>query len=282
MIYNAEQTTDRAKVEALLNKGSATNALTGDAIKYRANAITLTASAAKFPTNKWLSDKEVEILALTLKPNATPVSHKWTVKPSGREETRVFYNIADVANPQTVADAAKLYPVSAASGQAFSGDLALTLLRAAIANKYKSPFWTTLAGAEMIGLQITDVNAGVSTPVSVRFPGSKTFFNAAQTNNPAKVETAAYKAKFQPRSAMSGGMYNGPAQTVLSTAAMENRHSSVYWLTRKQATFLGVEIMPGEKPTEIATDEGSIRLFNASQTNSKDAIRARFTKNKAF
>ena len=104
---------------------------------------------------------------------------------------------------------------------------------------------------------------------------SVTFFNADQTNNAAKV---AKQAQFQQRSAMSGGNFTGSAQTVLSTAAMKNRHSSVYWLTRKQATFLGFEITAGQEPTEIAMNEGSIHVFNASQTNSKDAIGARFKK----
>ena len=106
-----------------------------------------------------------------------------------------------------------------------------------------------------------------------------TFFNADQTNNAAKVAAQAYKAPFKalgPRSAMTGVPYKGSMNNVLYTAAKTNQHSSVYWLTQKQATFLGFEITAGQKPTEITLDDkGIIRLFNASQTNSKDVIEAR-------
>ena len=290
MIYNAEQTTDPAKVGTLKDRIITTYALSGEEMNPKSDvASALMASAAKFPTSKWLSDKEVKGLALALKPNATPVSVTFKVSdktalPDGkesvteREVTMVFYNVADVANPQTVADAAKLYPVSAATGKAYPSKMALPLLRAAIANKYTSPYWTTLVGVKMMGLSVKDASAGVD------IPGEKvmTFFNADQTSNAAKVAVHAYKAKFQtkfqPRSAMSGAVLTGSA-SVLSTAAMKNRHSSVYWLTQKQATFLGYEITAGQEPTEITMDDkGVIRLFNASQTNSKDAIEARFKK----
>ena len=285
MFFNAEQTTDPAKVEAFKGRMKPTHALTGEKIDGP-----LSASAAKFPTNEWVSDKEVVGLALALKPNATPVSLtiKFTDKmalPDGkesvteREVTRVFYNVADVAQPEAVAKAAKMYPVSASSGQAYSSNMALPMLRAAIANKYTSPFWTTLGGAQAMGLLVKDASAGVEIAVSA--DKVMTFFNADQTNNAAKVAAHTYKAKFQQsdqRSAMSGNTFIGSAQTALSTAAMKNRHSSVYWLTRKQATFLGFEITAGQEPTEIAMNEGSIRVFNASQTNNKDAIGARFKK----
>ena len=78
---------------------------------------------------------------------------------------------------------------------------------------------------------------------------------------------------------MSGKVYVDSTVRALSTAAIKNQHSSVYWLTRKQATFLGFEITAGQEPTEITMEQGPpIRVFNASQTNSKDAIEARFKK----
>ena len=72
VLYNAEQTTDPAKVGNLRRAtSSATYALTGQKIAGPDIISSLTASAAKFPTNEWLSDKEVEGLALALKPNAS-------------------------------------------------------------------------------------------------------------------------------------------------------------------------------------------------------------------
>ena len=121
-----------------------------------------------------------------------------------------------------------------------------------------------------MGLSVKNASAGVDI-------AGKTFFNAA------KVAAQTYKASvtnapLQPRSATSGVMFAGSAAYALSRSAMKNRHSSVYWLTQKQATFLGVVIKDGETPTEITMEDHSVRLFNASQTNNKDAIEARFKK----
>ena len=190
----------------------------------------------------------------------------------------MLYNVADLVQPEAVAQAAKMYPMSASSGKAYPIKMALPLLRAAIANKYTSPCWTTLDGAKAMGLSIKAPSAGVE--IAVTDSKVVTFFNADQTNDAFKVAARAYKASSQPRSAMSGKSYAGSAQSALSTAALKNRHSSVYWLTRKQATFLGFEITAGQEPTKITMEhEGDcIRVFNASQTNSKDAIEARFKK----
>ena len=116
VLYNAEQTTDPAKVEALKGRMVATNALNGKKMKGK-RASALTASASKFPTNEWVSDWDVKNLPLALKPNATPVSVTYKVRDNAdgkesvteREVTTVFFNVADVANPRAVANAAKMY-----------------------------------------------------------------------------------------------------------------------------------------------------------------------------
>ena len=165
-LFNADQTTDRAKVETFKGRMVATSALTGEKMIGDV-AQALTSSVANFPTNEWLSAKEVEGLALALKPNATPVavSFKFTDKTeladgkesvAEREVTKMFYNVADVAKPEAVAQAAKMIPMSASSGKAYSKNMVLPLLRAAIANKFTSPFWTTLSGAQAMGLLVKD------------------------------------------------------------------------------------------------------------------------------
>ena len=287
-LFNADQTTDRAKVETFKGRMVATSALTGEKMIGDV-AQALTSSVANFPTNEWLSAKEVEGLALALKPNATPVavSFKFTDKTeladgkesvAEREVTKMFYNVADVAKPEAVAQAAKMIPMSASSGKAYSKNMVLPLLRAAIANKFTSPFWTTLSGAQAMGLLVKDAKAGVE--IAVSSSKTMTFFNAEQTNNAAKVAAHAYKAQFQPRSAMSGSPYPEPTSSALSAASMKNRHKSVFWLTFKQASFLGVEILPGQKPTEVPMSEGSIKVFNADQTSSKETIEAKHIKAK--
>jgi hypothetical protein len=282
MLYNATQTSDPATIEARKGKLTSTNAVTGERM-YGDIEAALNSAMTKYTQNEWVTEAIVQGLGLTLKAGATPVSvtlqfretdAEGTAAGEARTVTKTYYNIAEVANADVIPMARKVYPVSSTTGKRYAAQVALPLLRAALENKYDSPFWTTLHGAQSMGLVVKDTTAGVD--VAVTNSKVTTFFNACQTSNPAKVATQAYRAQFAPRSAMSGAPYPEPANAELSAAALQRKYRSVYWLTQKQAAFLGIQIMANQEPVEVSMSDGVIRVYNAEQTTSKDAVEARY------
>jgi len=282
LLYNASQTSDPAKIESRKGKLTSVNALTGDRM-YGDIEVALNSAMSKYTQNEWVTESAVQDLGLALKADATPVSvtlqfreteADGTAAGEARTVTKTYYNVAEVTNAGVIPMAKKLYPISSTTGKRYSVQVAMPLLRAALENKYDSPFWTTLHGAQAMGLVVKDPTAGVDVAVS----NSKvtTFFNACQTSNPAKVATQAYRAQFSPRSAMSGAPYPEPANAELSAAALKRKFRSVYWLTQKQAAFLGVQIMANQEPVEVAMSDGVIRVYNAEQTTGKDILEARY------
>lgn len=286
MLYNSMQTSNPAKVESMKGKLVAKSAFSGEKM-YGDTCAALNQHMSAFSTNEWLSDKEISSLGMEVKAGAKPVEitinyRETTAGMTGSESveertiTKVFYNVDDLANKEILGKLKKIYPISASTGKPYGASMAMPLARAAIANNFNSPFWTTLSGAQSMGLIVKDPSAGVELSVSPT--KTMTFFNACQTDNPTKVATAAYKAQFQPRSAVSGTPYPEPTKSELSKAALDNKHRSVYWLTEKQAAFLGVDIMSGQMPTQVAMTDGVISVFNADQTTNKASIEARHRK----
>eukprot|EP00759_Apiculatamorpha_spiralis_P035439 PhF_6_TR36190/c1_g1_i2/m.52759 len=74
VVYNAAQTTDVAKVEALKGRLQQTFAISGDKINNRELSNTLCAYVQKYPTSSWISRREITGLGLALKPNAEGVN----------------------------------------------------------------------------------------------------------------------------------------------------------------------------------------------------------------
>jgi antirestriction protein ArdC len=282
MLYNAMQTSDPAKIEASKGKLAAYNALTKE--KFFGNLeAAFNAEMSKYKVNEWIGEKEVQGLNLALQANATPVSIQMEFEdtvstPEGNKVekkvvTKSYYNVAQLQNPEVVEKIRKAYPISTSTGKRYTPYMAIPLLKVALERNYESPFWTTMQGAQALGLIVKDPMAGVD--IAVTDNKVLTFYNASQTSNPSKVATAAYRAQFAPRSAFSGSPYPEPTNSALSTAALKKKLRSVYWLTEKQAAFLGVSVLDGQEPTEVVMNDGIIRLYNADQTNGKEAIEAR-------
>eukprot|EP00760_Papus_ankaliazontas_P034781 PhM_4_TR747/c0_g1_i1/m.43304 len=290
MLYNADQTSDAAKVASMKGRGIVTNALTKQRIRGQGERnLNERLNADKFSKNEWLSDRDVDSLGLSLKKDAKPteVSYEFqdvVAAPDGttttetRTVTQNFYNVDQLVDVAVLERARKVYPISAATGRKYNGRVATTLLRHALEKNLTSPHWTTLSGAQSLGIFIKDGQE----PISVSVTDNKIvdFYNASQTSDPAKVAAAAYKALFSPRSAMSGSIYPEPTQGQLSSAAVKRKYRSVYWLTERQATFFSVQIRDGEVPVEAVMPDGVVRLFNAEQTTNKDLIESRFNKKK--
>lgn len=283
LLYNAAQTTDAKRVEAMKGRLVPYYALTGEKIPGDM-AVVFGAQAANYPTNRWFSKKELEGLGLKVKATAKPVTvsfqFKDTVKNADgtevaqeRNVTKDFFNVTELETPEVEQKIAAMYPISASTGRKYHKKIAVALLRVALEKGYSNPFWTTLQNAQSLGLTVKNTSAGVD--ISVGKDKTMTFYNAEETSNAGKIASAAYKAQFAPRSAMSGAAYPDPANTELVAAALRNRHRSVYWLTQKQAQFLNVSILPGQQPTEVKTSDGTIRVFNADQTSDRKAIEER-------
>lgn len=282
MLYNASQTSDATKVEAAKDrKLIATYALTGERF-FGDIQSALNSNMSKYSTNEWLTQTQVEGLGLALKPGAVPVTITLQLRETAedgetateRTMTKSYFNIGELVDATAISTIRKLFPISVSTGKRYSNSMAVPLLRAALENKFTSPFWTTLNGAQALGLVVKDPSAGVDVPVS----NSKvvTLFNACQTDNANKLATAAYRAQFAPRSAISGAPYPEPANTELAQAALKQRFRSVYWLTQKQAAFLGVEILAGQQPSQITMPDGVLNVFNAEQTTGKEMLEARY------
>jgi antirestriction protein ArdC len=283
MVYNASQTSNPEKVEVMKGRLTPFYALTSEKVTGEIATVFATHCEA-YPTNRWFSRKEIEALGLKMKPAAKAVTVSFQFKDTvknvdGTETTEVrkvdkdYFNVAELESPEIVEKIAKVFPLSASTGRKYEKKFALPMIRAALDKGYDSPFWTTLQNAQGQGLTVKDTTAGVD--IMIGKDKTMTFYNATETSNPAKVAASAYKAQFSPRSAMSGAAYPEPASNELVAAALRNKHRSVYWLTQKQAMFLGVSILPGQQPTEVKTNDATIRVFNADQTSDREGLEAR-------
>ena len=173
--------------------------------------------------------------------------------------------------------AKRLSPISASTGRKYAKEIAVQLLREALQKRYESPFWLTQNACRVLGLTLKPQSEGV--PVSVASSSKQiVLFNADCTNNPSKVASESYKAQFQPRSAVSGALYPEPTSSELSSFALKNKFRSLYWLTYKQASFLGVDIVPGQKPAEVFLGSVYVKVYNADQTTNKKKVEEHATK----
>ena len=287
VIYNASQTSSPERVEALTGKLGSFMALTGTEFS-RGLAIAFVKYAGMYPSNEWVTAKQVNMLELKLKPGARAVNVAYSslsnsetveadINSTDPEATIPFYNVSDLETPEIMKKMRNLYPISASSGRRYTRDIALRLLRAVIKRGFDSPFWLTLGSMQNMGLRVKGNLAG--TTILVNQQGKElVLFNASQTNAPNKVATETYRAQFHPRSAMSGALYPEPTSSELSAAALRYKHKSIYWLTFKQASFLGVEILKNQKPVEVRMGDGTVQVYNANQTTDREKLESRFTK----
>jgi len=263
--YNAEQTSDASRVVSLKGHGRPVHALSQEPLPEDARkAIAL--APTKFDSNEWISEMDIEGLGLTLTEGSQPVAVTFYFKEEEKKIVKQYYNIAQIKEIAMVQGFQQVYPISVSSGRRFDLRIAHALLRAGHENKFTSPFWLTLSGVQRLGLVVADPTAG--TDISLAQDTIVTFFNAEQTDNPIKVATAAYSAKSQPRSSMSGRPFPEVVSSVLRNASHTNKFSSVYWITPKQAELFGIQIKDGAVPTTVSrTDGPDWRIYNLDQTN---------------
>jgi antirestriction protein ArdC len=273
-LYNASQTSDPARIEAMKGKLRCVNAVSGEKI-FSDFASVLGANKGTYQSNSWILAQDAAALGLKVKAGVEPITvtvqYNTEGESTSRTSTHSFYNEESLDDSKVLQKIQKLYPTSAASGKRYAHSLAMKLLRVALDNNFDSQYWLTMSGAATLNVVIKDATAGTDVVISNK---SMTFFNASQTSNPQAVKAAAYKAQYAPRSAMSRATYPEPTSSQLAQVALKKHHRSVFWLTEKQATFLGVQILPNQEPTEIVMNEGIVRLYNADQTNDRKALEA--------
>lgn len=286
LYYNAVQTSNPGEVTEFSNRKNPLYAISGHRVgRSIAGVLTQTFFERKFSTNEWVSEKEIRILGITLKPHSTPVSITLqfvdsTKAGDGQEWQRehsvdkTFYNVADVENIDVVRRCSEIYPISVCTGKRYSPHVALPLLAHTLHFKYASPFWITERNVASLSLKLLEGAQGIDLAVSRT--AVLTLFNAEQTNGPQRVAAAAHKNGHRNKSAVSGSTYPELANNILTAAALKQRLTSPFWLTKGQAKKLGVDILPEQQPTDVFINENKLQLYNADQTSGRDQIELSF------
>ncbi|KNH01405.1 mitochondrial RNA-binding protein RBP38 [Perkinsela sp. CCAP 1560/4] len=226
-IYNITQTDQASRLEKYAGKVIPTWAVSAEEV-----AGPLGAALFRHLTNQventWIKAEEVSILGLKVKQGRDP-----TVVQFNDERRMELYNLEEMADPLQARFHVKRYPMSAITGSKYMGEVAKKLLTSSLAHSYSSPYWTTKAYADYIGVKICPDETPTRATSNDRV---LELFNADQTCSPDRVTGMALRNTVSPRNLRTGMFFKEPLSSELLSYAMKTPAKlDMYWMTHSYA-----------------------------------------------
>ena len=191
-LYNVCQTIQPAKILSLLGRLSPRK-LFSDIPLAPSVSEKLTSNVSSYESSDWITEEQLKSLALEIKNKAKAVIiNDPSEKPSSMLK---FYNVAELQEPGVLAEMERMFPISATTGSFYKIPEALTILKFAVANNYRSPFWITAKLVRELKLSIKNPEkALIFTPAGAE--NTIKLYNSTETNDPKKVIGHALEQSF--------------------------------------------------------------------------------------
>ncbi|KNH05564.1 mitochondrial RNA-binding protein RBP38 [Perkinsela sp. CCAP 1560/4] len=254
VLYNASQTTNPAKIEALSGRLQPKFAISGSPMRMEEKIL-----IPEKGENSWLTEPQVLALQLTVKPNSPSAK----IDIDGKQIK--CFAIDSIVESEKLKKVLAIQHFALATGMPYKGTMMMPLIKDTMEKNFSSGIWMTSARIEKLGAKLKPGQ----TPTVIHGEKSAELYNADQLEDKsAAVAQFEEKMSYQ-ISGASGKNFPKHISDQLWAKVKENPSFSRYWLTKTQAYKDGGALQ-GEEPVEVNDNEkgGMMSYYNASQMKS--------------